>query len=216
MWYLMGCLMGYSMWFPMGDIPWNIAWGIACYPVALRAISATVPTAFFVLACQSSPRKGTHKTKKTTKNRHPKLSKNRPKSTPGGVLEALGGGFGTILAPGGAPEGSQGRPEPKKWRKVRPFFVASLFFGHPKITHFRYFFDFCGVCLGIFFGSGFGRPPGTIFGGFWSDFRHVFSCSFEDVGRGSVLRKTSFRIVIYSVFGTSTFSKKVEKWKKYV
>ena len=97
-----------------------------------------------------------------------------------------------------------------------PFFVTSLFFGHPEITYFRYFFDFCGVCLGIFFGSGFGRPPGIIFGGFWGDFRHVFSCSLEDVGRGSVLRKTSFRIVIYSVFGTSTFSKKVEKRKKHV
>ena len=67
--------------------------------------------------------------------------------------------------------------------------------GHPKIIHFRYFSW---------------RPPGTIFKGFGGGSRCVFSCFFEHVGQGSVLRKTSFRIIIYNVFGTSTFSKQVK------
>ena len=41
----------------------------------------------------------------------------------------------------------------------------------------------------------------------------MFSCFFEDVGRGAVLRKTSFCIVFYNVFGTSTFSKRVKNEK---
>ena len=40
--------------------------------------------------------------------------KNRVKLKPRGVPETLGGGLGTILAAGGAPEVSQGRPQPKK------------------------------------------------------------------------------------------------------
>ena len=62
----------------------------------------------------------------------------------------------------------------------------------------------------MFFGSGFWRPPGTIFKGFGGGFRGVFSCFFEHVGQGSVLRKTSFCIVIYGVSGTSPFSKKLK------
>ena len=40
--------------------------------------------------------------------------------------------------------------QPKKWSKVRPFFVASLFFGHPEIRYFRFFWFSCffrGVCF---------------------------------------------------------------------
>ena len=35
-------------------------------------------------------------------------------------------------------------------------------FGVPKISHFRYLFVFGSVFWGMFFGSGFRRPPGTI------------------------------------------------------
>ena len=115
------------------------------YPDALRAISATVPTAFFVLACQSLQENEPTKRQKLQKTGIKKLQK---------------------IVQNRRPEGSR-------------------------------------------------SPQGTIFKGFWCDFRVVFSCLFEAVGQGSVLRKTSFYIVIYNVFGTSTFSKKA-KMKKYV
>ena len=63
--------------------------------------------------------------------------------------------LGEVLGPfsRGAPEGSQGRPEPKKLRKVRPFFVAYLFFGHPQVTHFG-IFSICAVFVwGYFLGA---------------------------------------------------------------
>ena len=66
----------------------------------------------------------------------------------------------------------------------------------PQDHTFSVFFDLCVVFWGMFFGSGFWRPPATIFKGFGGGFRGVFSCFFEHVGQGSVLRKTSFRIII--------------------
>ena len=109
-------------------------------PVALRAISATVPTSFFVLACQrlhvsvdismiifshGVPR--WHEVTEdcvtlasvlvTTKRGRQKLIENDEKLTPGRVPEALGGGLGTILVPRVArrrkrPENGLGDPPP--------------------------------------------------------------------------------------------------------
>ena len=82
-------------------LDWSLCWGI--YPVALRAISATVPTSFFVLCSLFFVPQGSKKTNPQSNNnyqkRRPKLTENHEKVTPGGVPEALGGGLGTILVP---------------------------------------------------------------------------------------------------------------------
>ena len=98
--------------------------------------------------------KGSKKTNPQSNNNYQKrMSKIDRKSWKVDARGGPGGSWGRSLdyfGVRGAPEGSQGRPEPKKWRKVRPFFVASLFFGHPKIIHFRYFSIFV-----LFFGGCF-------------------------------------------------------------
>ena len=90
-------------------------------PVALRAISATVPTSFFVLCSLFFVPQGSKKTNPQSNNnyqkRRPKLTENHEKVTPGGVPEALGGGLGTILVPRVArrrkrPENGLGDPPP--------------------------------------------------------------------------------------------------------
>ena len=92
------------------------------YPVALRAISATVPTSFFVLCSLFFVPQGSKKTNPQSNNkyqkRRPKLTENHEKVTPGGVPEALGGGLGTILVPRVArrrkrPENGLGDPPPQ-------------------------------------------------------------------------------------------------------
>ena len=92
------------------------------YPVALRAISATVPTSFFVLCSLFFVPQGSKKTNPQSNNnyqkRRPKLTENHEKVTPGGVPEALGGGLGTILVPRVArrrkrPENGLGGPPPQ-------------------------------------------------------------------------------------------------------
>ena len=154
-------------------------------------------------------RKQTHKATTTTKNGRHKLTENHEKLTPGGVPEALGGGLWTISVSGVPQRG----PRDARSRKSDEKFVHSsllpCFLGTPKSYIFG-MFRFRVVFWGMFFGSGFWRPPGTIFKGFGGGFRGVFSCFFEHVGQGSVLRKTSFCIVFYNVSGTSTFTKQVK------
>ena len=123
------------------------------------------------------------------------------------VLEAPGGGPETISVPGGDPRDADAGAE--KVMKSSSILRCFLVFWAPQNHTFSVFFDFCVVFRGMFFGSGFWRPPGIIFKGFGGGFRSVFSCFFEHVGQGSVLRKTSFCIVFYIVSGTSTFSKQV-------
>ena len=130
------------------------------YPVALRAISATVPTSFFVLACQrlhvftsqycvlcsgvaKAQRKQTHKATTTTKNGRQKLTENHEKLTPGGVPEALGGGLWTISVSGVPQRG----PRDARSRKSDEKFVHSsllpCFLGTPKSYIFGIFRFLC-------------------------------------------------------------------------
>ena len=64
------------------------------YPVALRAISATVPTSFFVLCSLFFVPQGSKKTNPQSNNnyqkRRPKLTGNHEKVTPGGSRRLLG------------------------------------------------------------------------------------------------------------------------------
>ena len=119
------------------------------------------------------------RTTKTTKNkcarngpqnekifqkRHQKLKKNHQKLRPGGVLEALGGGLGTILAPKGVP----GTPGDEKVPKTD---FATPPQGPSWETKFGLFVDFVGLFSCRFFGCRFGRPLGTILSGFGEVFR---------------------------------------------
>ena len=103
-----------------------------------------------------------------------------------------------------------GTPGAEKVTKSSSILRCSPVFGAPRNHTFSVFFDLCVVFWGMFSGSGFWRPSGTIFKGFGDGFRGVFSCFFEHVGQGSVLRKTSFCVMFYSVSGTSTFSRQVK------
>ena len=110
----------------------------------------------------------------------------------------MGEVFGLFRCPG-CPRGVPGTPGAEKVTKSSSILRCFLVFWAHQNHTFSVFFDFCVVFWGMFFGSGFWRPPGTIFKGFGGGFRGVFSCFFEHVGQGSVLRKTSLCIV-FQVF----------------
>ena len=82
---------------------------------------------------------------------------------PGGFLEALGGGLGTILVPRGArrrkrAENGLGDPPPR----------------HPVGEQILTFCRFCGSFSCCFFECRFGRPPGPILSGFGKVFKDIF------------------------------------------
>jgi hypothetical protein len=144
---------------------------IYIYPVALRAISATVPTSFFVLCSLFFVPQGSKKTNPQSNNnyqkRRPKLTGNHEKVTPGGVPEALGGGLGTILVPRVArrrkrPENGLGDPPPRD----------------PVGEQILTFCRFCGAFSCCFFECRFGRSPGSILSGFGEVFKEIFEHFF--------------------------------------
>ena len=75
--------------------------------------------------------------------------------------------MGEVLGPFRSPGVTQDVPGTPGAEKVMKswflFPVRSLTFGYPKITHFQYFSVSVDVFWGMFFGSGFRRPPGIIF-----------------------------------------------------
>ena len=151
---------------------------IYIYPVALRAISATVPTSFFVLCSLFFVPQGSKKTNPQSNNkyqkRRPKLTENHEKVTPGGVPEARGGGLGTILVPRVVRrrkrlENGLGGPPPRD----------------PVGEQISTFCRFCGAFSCCFFECRFGRSPGSILSGFGEVFKEIFErfLLFFDVKR---------------------------------
>ena len=111
-------------------------------------------------------RRQTHKATKNTKNGHQKLIQNHEKLTPGGVPEALGGGLGTILAPGGDP----GCPRDARSRKSDEKFVISPFVPHfsgPPKSHIFGIFSISVVFLGDVFRKRFWKASGHILQRIW-------------------------------------------------
>ena len=98
---------------------------------------------------------------------------------PGGVPETLGGGLGTILAPRGAPEVSQGRPETKKSRERTSRPPPQ---GPSWEAKFGLFVDFVGLFRIVFVECRFGRPPGFILSGFGKVFGEIFEHLFINFG----------------------------------
>ena len=164
------------------------------YPVALQAISATVPTALFVSWCENLKENEPPKQQKTQPDKYQKVIK---------IIEnwssGLGAGLGTIVAPRGTPWVSQGRPEPKKLLKVCSFPFPSLFRGHLKMVHFRFgFFGYCVFC---------GCFPGAFFEGLRAPFRedvgvifNLFVCVFWKMLRMAPLYKTHRCVLFVTVF----------------
>ena len=116
-----------------------------CYPVALRAISATVPTAFFVFFVGRSCRNQTHKTTKTVKQNiqiAQKSCKIDARRGPGGSWGRFRDHFGSR----GCPRGVPGTPGAEKVTKSS--LDPRLF---PKLwgtKHFRHVCDFSGSFFG--------------------------------------------------------------------
>ena len=139
---------------------------------------------FFVL-CSSfhkAQRKQTHKATTTTKNDVQNWPKIMKKGRPGGSRRLLGEVFGLFRCPG-CPRGVPGTPGAEKVTKSSSILRCFLVFWAPQNHTFSVFFDFCVVFWGMFFGSGFWRPPGIIFKGFGGGFRGVFSCFLNMLGR---------------------------------
>ena len=120
-----------------------------------------MPTAFFVLAWQRLK-----ENKPTKQQQLPKTGiefiENLGKLTPGGVPEALGGGLGTILAPGGDP----GCPRDARSRKSDEKFVISPFVPHfsgPPKSHIFGIFSISVVFLGDVFRKRFWKASGHHF-----------------------------------------------------
>ena len=128
-----------------------------------------------------------------------------------GGFQSLLGEFLGPLWPPGVPQGCPRAPRAEKVT-ISSFVPCSFFVSGASQNCFVlvFFLNFCGVFLWMCFGSGFRRPPGTMFRGFWSDFQDCFLCFLEDVGRGSVPRQTSFCIVFTLFLEHRPFRKKHE------
>ena len=138
---------------------------ITLYPVALRAISATVPTAFFVLACEGLKENKPTKRQKLPKTGIKKLPKIIKKLTPGGGPGGSWGRSWDYFGPGGDP----GCPRDARSRKSDEKFVFSPFvpqlLGTPKSDIFD-IFQFFGVFLGGCFSE-------AVSGGLWAPFWRI-------------------------------------------
>ena len=143
---------------------------IYIYPVALRAISATVPTSFFVLCSLFFVPQGSKKTNPQSNNNYQKW---RPKLT--GNHEKV---LGEVLGP----FWFQGSPGDEKDPKTD---LATPPPRDPVGEQILTFCRFCGAFSCCFFECRFGRSSGPILSGFWEVFKESFEhfSLFFDVKR---------------------------------
>ena len=168
-------------------------------PCLLRSLFFVLCSLFFVLCSLFFVPQGSKKTNPQSNNnyqkRHPKLSGDHEKVTPGGLPEALGGGLGTILVPRGArtrkraENGLEDPPQGPSWE-----------------THFD-FLSILFVFSCCFFECRFGRVSGSNFKWIWVGFLREFRICFNAFLMSSESCEMSFYTVIYSSLGMSASGK---------
>ncbi len=141
------------------------------YPVALRAISATVPTAFFVLACQSLQENEPTKRQKLPKTGIKNWAKIVQNRRPEGSWRLLGEVLGPLWVPGVPQRGPKDVRIRKSYEKFVQTPFVPHFFGPPKSHIFCIFSIFA-----VFFWDTFSE---AVLEGLRAPFLKDFGVMFE-------------------------------------